>query len=439
MPQVLLITSDFPPNLSIAARRPFCLAKYLPEHGWEPVIFTIRDASRTKADHTGIYVIESDLISTPRLVRRFLDFIHGRKKTAESNHSDLTLDVLPHQSSRERIWITKLRQILYYPDRYFLFWFPKAVKKYLRVSKDLKVDAIISTAKPFTTHLIAKHIKDRIHVPWVADFRDLWPHWRFFKSDAYFHKVTSRSHRLLLSAVLSKADALVAVSEPQKLLLERRFPTKKVLSIPNGFDPADYAQPNKFYPKEFLLTHTGQVRHDCQDPEILLRAISKLINEKTIDRTLIKLRFYGEVTSKLLADIQTYQLADVVEATGLRRPRKEIVHKQMESSLLIVLAALDPENTGTATGKIYEYLAAKRPILAIGKPAGEDVLADILKKTRAGIYARQFPEITKTIATNYNHFIKNNRAPYEPSNNEIDRFNYNNLAKDYSDLLSELK
>lgn len=439
MPQVLLIASDFPPDLSIASRRPFCLAKYLPEHGWKPVVLTIGNASRTRADHPGIYVIESDLISTPRLVGKFLDIIHRRQETVESTHNVPMRDIYPHESPNERIWITRLRQIIYYPDRYFLFWFPKAVQKYIRVSKNLKIDAIISTAKPFTAHLIAKHIRDRIHVPWIADFRDLWPHWRFYKSDADFTKASSLLHRVLLSAVLSKANAFVAVSEPQKLLLKKRFPRKKVLSIPNGFDPADYPQQNKVQANEFLLTYTGQVRTDCQDPEILLGAISKLIAENIVDRSRIKLRFYGEVTSKLYTDIQRYQLSDVVEATGVRRPRNEIILKQLESSLLIVLAALDPENTGTPTGKIYEYLAAKRPILAIGKPIGEDVLEDILVKTRAGTYARQFSQTTNAIATYYNHYLKNNSATYKPFYEEIEKFSYSNLARHYADLLSELQ
>jgi len=438
MPQVLLIASDFPPNLSIASRRPFCLAKYLSVHGWESVVLTIANASRTRADHPGICLIESDLMSTPLLVRKFLDIIHGRQETAESNHNDPMLDILHHQSSSERIWITKLRQILYYPDRYFLFWFPKAVKKYLQLSKNFKIDAIISTAKPFTTHLIAKHIKSKINVPWIADFRDLWPHWQFFKNDNYYHRPKNLPNRLLVYKILKTADALVAVTNPSKLLLQKRFPAKSVYNIPNGFDPEEYACEIKTHPHKFLLTHTGHVRTDCQDPEILFKAISHLLQEKRIDKNSIKVRFYGEITDKFKADVTKYRISNIVEAKGIRKPRHEIILKQMESSLLLVFAALHEQNTGTAPGKIYEYLAARRPVLAIGKPTGADVLEDIITQTSAGIYARTLDQIKQTLILSYDEFMKSAVVKYTPCDNQIERFSYKNIAQEYTFLLDDL-
>jgi glycosyltransferase involved in cell wall biosynthesis len=355
MPRVLLIASDFPPNLTIAARRPFGLSRYLSECGWDPIVLTIRDTNRIKADYPGIHLIESDPLAKPRLVRKLLDIFHARQEATKSNDPHPMTNSHYHDSSVERFWITKLRKILFYPDRYFLSWYPTAVKEYLQLAKDIPVHAIISTLKPFTTHIIAKHIKSRIHAPWIADFRDLWPHWRFFQVDDYYNKTTNVLNRILLSKVLTTADAIVAVTQPQKLLLERRFPTKSVYNIPNGFDPAEYTGMTKLHISKFLLTYTGQVRTDCQDPEILFKAISRLIQKNFIDKSIIRLRFYGEVTNKLLSDIEKYQITDIVEATGVRRPRDEIITKQLESSLLVLFAALDPQNTGTATGKIYRW------------------------------------------------------------------------------------
>jgi glycosyltransferase involved in cell wall biosynthesis len=438
MPRVLLIASDFPPSLTIAARRPLGLSKYLPEFGWDPVVLTIRDIKRIKADYPGIYIIESDPLQKPRLVKKILDIVHRRQKANQSNDPHLITNGHYHDSPVERSWITKLRKIIFYPDRYFLFWYTTAVKEYLQLAKDIPVHAIISTAKPFTTHIIAKHIRSRIHVPWIADFRDLWPHWRFFQVDDYYNKTSNILNRTLLSKVLSTADAIVAVTQPQKLLLERRFPTKTVYYIPNGFDPAEYKGMSKLCISKFLLTYTGQVRTDCQDPEILFKAMSRLIQKKLIDRSIIRLRFYGEITNKLLSDIKKYQITDIVEAAGERRPRDEILTKQLESSLLVLFAALDPQNTCTAPGKIYEYLAARRPIVAIGKPTGADILENIIVKTRSGIYARDIHELEETLASSYHQFITSRDVIYTGLQDQIDKFSYDEIARQYANILDKL-
>jgi glycosyltransferase involved in cell wall biosynthesis len=221
-------------------------------------------------------------------------------------------------------------------------------------------------------------------------------------------------------------------------MLRKRFRTKRIYSIPNGFDPQDDADGIKPDPGMFLITHTGHVRTDCQDPEILFRATSELVKTKKIDRRLIKVRYYGEITNKLLRDIDKYAIKDVVQADGIRRPRNDILPKQMESSLLIISAALDPANTGTVPGKIYEYLAAKRPVLAIGKPDGADFVEDILDSTCAGVYARTLEEIKQTIMLYYNQFIEKGAVEYSGISSEIDKFSYKEMALKYAEALHKI-
>jgi len=438
MPRVLIIASDFPPNLTIAARRPLGLSRYLSECGWDPVVLTIRDTNRTKADYLGIHLIESDPLAKPRLLRKLLDIVHARQDATPKNDPHLTTNSHYHDSLVERSWITKLRKILFYPDRHFLSWYPAAVKHYLQLAKDIPVHAIISTAKPFTTHIIARHIKSRIHVPWIADFRDLWPHWQFFKDDTHYYRFANLANRLLIQSVLDAADALVAVTTPSKLLLKNRFPKKHIFSMPNGFDPEDYRKQINPNTAQFLITHTGQVRTDCQDPRILLQALAQLIKENKINADLVKIRFYGEITNRLLQDVKEHQLSDIVEAEGIRIPRSEIIIKQMESSLLITFAALNLENIGTAPGKIYEYFGAQRPVLAIGKPTGEDVLEDILAETEAGIYARTLVQIKNTLSSHYNQFITNGFVDYTGIPEQINKYSYQNIARKYAHLLQQL-
>ena len=435
MRRVLLITADYPPKLTSASRRPSGLSKYLPESGWKTVVLTIREKQRRGTYH-GIELLESNLLSKPAFVKRLLDFIH-KKNRASANNTNEATSALPFQDQyRENHLITTIRNLLFYPDRYLISWYRVAVKTYLQNARNLPIHAIISTAKPMTTHLIARRIKKAINVPWIADFRDLWPHWRFYQNDDHYYSAMNLINRLFVKWTLATADSLVTVSPPLSSSLRKRFKHKTILCIPNGFDPEEYAHqipPDNSY---FLLTYTGHVRTDRQDPEILLKAISELILERLLPRNQIRIRFYGEITSKLLKDIHHYQLSDIVIADGIRLSRDEIVVKQFESSLLIALAALDHDNIGTPSGKIYEYLAAKRPILAIGKPFGHDVLEDILKATRAGTYARTLDATKKTIVLYYNQFITKDKLKYRGFAKKINQYSHRSMAQQYADLLN---
>jgi len=435
--RVLIIASDYPPKLSMASRRPFCLSKYLPEYGWEAVVLTITEKHRTINDHSGTHVIESDLLKKPAFIEVMLDIVHGRKRTTKSKIVGNDIEGSPLISASEPKGITMLRNILFYPDRFFISWYYNAIKTYRQVAKDIHIDAIISTAKPFTTHLIARHIKNKIHVPWVADFRDPWPHWKLYV-DYTKYSPNYFINMMFFKWTLMKANILIAVTKPSAQLLRKRFKEKIVYNIPNGYDPDDYSQEINSKPNIFLLTYTGHVREDRLDPEILLSCISQLILNKHIDSKKIKIRFYGEVTDKLLRDIERYRIKELVEAKGYRINRNELIVKQKESSVLIVFAALDQGEVGTMPGKVYEYLAAERPILAIGKPAGRDVLENIIKTTQAGVYARTKEECKKTILFYYNQYVKTGKVRYSGIKSEIDKFSYKEIALKYAEALNKI-
>jgi len=398
---------------------------------------TIRERGRNEDDYPGIKVIESGLLQKPKIVSNFLDVIHKRPNEAKVNDGcDRPIKTFCPPGG-EKQWITTLRNSLLYPDRYFMAWYRKAVKSYLKVATEFPLDAIISTAKPLTALMIGRRIKTRLDVPWIADFRDLWPHWKFYQNDTDYRSFKYLLDRILIRWVLSSADALVTVSPPSKLILGKRFKTKRIYNIPNGFDPQEYPDGFRLAPRMFFITHTGHVRTDCQDPEILFRAISELVKTEKIDRKRIKVRFYGEITNKLLKDRDKHAIKDLVQADGIRKPRNNILPKQTESSLLIIFAALDPANTGTAPGKIYEYLAAKRPILTIGKPEGADVIEDIMNSTCTGVYARSLEEIKQTIMLSYNQFIEKGAVEYSGISSQIDKFSYKQIAFNYAGVLDK--
>ena len=438
MRKVLIIATDFPPKLSIASRRPFGLAKYLPRYGWEPIVLTESEKERNEKHHPNIKVIEAKVLSIPTYIKSFLDIIHERKNILKNDGREKAEQNSFTQGSSENRLITLLRNIIFYPDRYLTTWYRNALKKYYQTVGDNHIDAIISTARPFTTHLIARHLKVRENIPWIADFRDLWPHWKIYENDADYYNLKNCPNRLLLKWSLGLADALVTVNKPSSLLLKKRFKKKRIYNIPNGFDPEEYSNDIEMDSNSFILTYTGHIREDRQDPEILLKVVSKLIKEGSINKKQIIIRFYGKITPKLTRDIRKHHLDNIVLADGFLKPRDEIIIRQKESSLLILLAARDAHNRGHTPGKIYEYFAARRPILTIGKPEGPDVLEDLLNMTRTGNYARTIEEVNHSIMTYYDQFINKGKVEYEGIDNEIKKFSYEEMALKYAKILDML-
>ncbi|MBW1801139.1 MAG: hypothetical protein JRJ85_10480, partial [Deltaproteobacteria bacterium] len=206
MKTVLLIASDFPPKSTSSSRRPFGLAKYLPEYGWNAIVLTPSVQGRHCTDHPGIEIIESDLQSKPLFARYILDRIHKRSYEEKLPGR---IQGSSHISGIEKPWVTVSRNIIFYPDRYFIPWYRNAFKKYLEVASTYPFDAIISTAMPLTAHIIARRIKRKTRMPWIADFRDLWPVWHFYHSDREYYHPKRFIDRVLIRWVLKPSTVLV--------------------------------------------------------------------------------------------------------------------------------------------------------------------------------------------------------------------------------------
>jgi hypothetical protein len=177
---------------------------------------------------------------------------------------------------------------------------------------------------------------------------------------------------------------------------------KPVFTIPNGYDPKEVASAP--LTKEFTITYTGRLCDGTRDPTPLFRAIAELIYERKLDRRLIKVRFYG------ISDDEYYWLKKEVKCLGLEDivslnppvPRNIALEKQRESQVLLLLSWNNPKEVGVYTGKVFEYLAAQRSILAIGGP--KSVITDLLKETNAGIHVLNYDELKHTLIQFYDEY-----------------------------------
>jgi glycosyltransferase involved in cell wall biosynthesis len=418
MRKVLLVAYSYPPGPLIGALRPAGLAKYLPGFGWEVVVVTAKlPGHKRSADG----VIETDF--QDRLTnwkRKFgLDPSQGLHQQIGLPLATGRKTSLPHT----RI-IGLAKSILTFPDP-TTGWIPFATKAVQEFEGVHEVDAIISTSPPITCALLGRRLKTLLGKPWIADFRDLW-------ADRISKSRLKPLQAQIEKRALAHADALVTVSDEWAARLHRRYGDKPAFSIPNGYDPDDFAQPSPPLTEQFTITHTGRLYAGHRDPTPLLRAIRELIDEGRLPANKLCLRFYGPLEPWLPPVVRNWKLEDLTEVRD-SVPREQALKLQRESQVLLLLGWDDPRETGWHTGKLYEYLGSKRPILAVGGAPG--ALTQVLRQTKAGVHVQSDRELKDFMLAAYAEFAANGRVSYREEANAVAQYTHREMARKFAAVL----
>jgi hypothetical protein len=295
------------------------------------------------------------------------------------------------------------------------------------------VDAIISTGPPHSMHLIAMKLKEDLGIPWIADFRDPWTEIDFYDELRLTSWADRKQHKLE-HEVLTKADKIVTIGwECAKGL--GRLGNRNVKVIQNGFDwELDPNEEKTPLTNEFTLTHLGVVG-PARNAPVLWQALQELKNEiDGFDKTL-KIRFVGHVDQSVIDNLRACNLLENAEFVA-HVPHDEVKLFQESSQVLLLLINNAPNAKGIVTGKLYEYLASLRPILAIGPEDGD--AAKILAETNAGqtVSFDNKERMKEAIKDLYQRYLEDNLLPYK--NKEIEKYSRKALAGEYGRLLDKL-
>jgi glycosyltransferase involved in cell wall biosynthesis len=427
MRRVLLITYHFPPRATIGSVRPMGLAKYLSRYGWQPVVVTPRLPGATRPSEHVVETDYSDVVEQWK-VKSGLDPSQGLHQ-----QFGLPRTKIPSRLPLHTRLIKWLRPLLLFPDD-TKGWIEIAVDTIAQLKERDTFDAILSTSPPITCNLIAARAKELLGVPWLADFRDLWSQdtsARNSGNNGIFHFFDQR----LESRILAKADALVAVSEPWAERLQQRAPRVPVHCIPNGYDPEDFGFLPVPLTKSFSITYAGQLYEGKRNPTPLLEVLSELIASGALVRSDVVVRFYGPPEPWLTVLIQKYGLEGVVEIHGVVG-RDEALRREAESQILLLLGWNDPSERGQHTGKLFEYMGCKRPILAVSGAYG--VMSQTLEETRAGVHALSTEQLRSVLLDAYGHFRSHGRVPYEGRDSEVQAYTHQEMARRFAQKLDEL-
>ncbi len=429
MKKVLIITYYWPPSAGSGVQRWVKFAKYLPQFGWEPVIFTpenpdfhVRDETLLKDITADLEVIKFPIWEPYQLQRRLLGKGKSYRPVETLEKSKKSL------MDRLSIWI---RGNLLLPDPR-VFWVRPSTNFLVDTIKTNQIDAVITTGPPHSLHLIGMKLKEKTGVKWLADFRDPWSKWELLDT-LHMTSWAKKRHLSLEARVLKNADKILTISDRFEKDF-RSLGARRTTVITNGFDPDDFKAAEDIIPSsKFMVSHIGTI-DDLRDPRPFLAATKNLLTTHEQLRKDMEVLFVGQVSPKLIEEVEKDAVLSQVVTIMPYVPHSEVFKLYKRASVLLLVLANATNAEGNVPGKLFEYLAAQRPVLAIGKVEGDS--SSIIRDANAGTTCEpeNITAIEEAIMLFYNNFKNGSRL----ENNDVHKYSRKNLTEKLAYLLEEM-
>ncbi len=397
----LVVAYHFPPLVAAGTHRTRAFVRHLPALGWTPVVLTVKPSATELVDPDLLAGLPDDLAcyrtrwtNLPAAAGRLRAglFGIGRRRSAEKPEADSR----PPAAGR-RGWKDWLSWWWHVPDSR-LGWFPWGVLSGHRAIQRHRCRAIFSTAPYWTSQLIGLALHRLTKLPWIADFRDPWRP-NPFRQFPYTGQ--DRYDGWLERQVIRRATRVVCNTPAVQRLLSERYPqlAEKFVTILNGIEQEDFAglTPRRPLPPDrFVITHTGDF-YGKRRPDPILAVLKLLREREPLLASRIHLQLIGPPACNdepLCNIVERYGLGDLVSVGGIVSQR-EARERMAGSDALLLMGFVGPGAELQVPSKLYEYLAAGKPILALSNR--DSAIADVLAQA-GDDYAILNPEDASGIA-----------------------------------------
>ncbi len=432
MKKVLIISYYFPPSGGAGVQRVLKFVKYLPQFGWKPIVLTVHEDAGFPARDTSLF---SEIPKNIQIYRTKIFEPYNLYRTITSKKKDEAIDIATlsrTQSSLSERFSQFIRSTFFIPDAR-CFWKNLAVKEGRRILDSHPVDLIFSSAPPYTCHLIGRQLKRDSHLPWVADFRDSWVGWLSTPKRWFLpHWID----RFMEHSVLAQADRCITVTQGIKedmLSRNSKIDSNKWDLIPNGYDGEDFqSRLGNLSKDHFVLTYTGSL-YGHRSPETLLTALEKLLHKNTQVRSQIRIRFIGRADSQFLEAFKRF--GKIIETIPYVS-HAESIQALLDTTALLLIIDDAPASRSIVTGKLYEYIGAKKPILALA-PEGE--AAQLIRRLNVGTVVH--PDDVNGIQNALEIWIgiwKRTQSLLKLSDSRIEQFDRKYLTEQLAAVFDEL-
>ena len=379
--RVLIITYYWPPSAGSGVQRWLKFAKYLPEFGWTPVIYTPENPDFPFQDES----LFKDIPASCEVIKTKIWEPYKYYRMLTGGNKEANFGLIREEGKKESllkrlaIWV---RSNLFIPDPR-RFWVGPSVRFLKKYLKENQIDAIVTTGPPHSMHLIGLGLKKALpDLYWIADMRDPWSKLDFLIS-FNMDESTMQKYERLEKEVLDNADDVVMIS-PSLHGEFVDFDHSKLQIIHNGYDEDDFtsfAEPTP-KPEAFTIYHTGLL-NPVRNPEQLWVAIKELCEENAEFKRLLRIHLIGNVDAGVKAMLQNDPiLSERVIIEGWMA-HAGILEAYKKAEVLLLLFNKSRIAYAQTTGKIFEYLATGKSILGIGLSTSDG--ARILEETGQGV------------------------------------------------------
>ncbi len=434
MKKVLIITYYWPPSGGSGVQRWVKFVKYLRDFGYEPIVYIpqnpeypVIDASLVGDIPAGITILTQPIWEPFHWYKKIT-----RKDTTQAiKHGVISPSMHKNWKERLALWI---RSNIFVPDAR-MFWIRPSVKYLSEYLESNDVDVVVSTGPPHSCHLIAKAIKQKTNIPWVADFRDPWTQVYFFEH-LNLTDWARNKHYTLEKQVVEKADRVLGVSKSMYATLSTRTTAMQYSVLTNGYDASDYPSIAVTKRKKFTLASIG-IWAVAQNTPNLWNVLKKLVVEIPNFGDNLDIAIIGSVAPEIQAILQTIGLDRYVTYTSYI-PHQEVSKVQKEVHLLLILLPKSTivDNAFILSGKLFECLAARRPILVCGTEPHFDIV-EIIKQTNSGLCVgfEQEEELEEYILSLYNKYLSGELNNDLPDNTSVQKYTRKALTKQLAEIL----
>jgi glycosyltransferase involved in cell wall biosynthesis len=402
---VLFVAGEFPPIKTIGRLRATKFVEHLRDDGWSPIVLTIAadpgtpgyDPALEAEVPAGIEIIRVPWSTIEARVVSGIKGLLGRPSAPSSAASAGPPPGAPQASSdaaRPPLYPRDLalsavkwtiRNWVEVPDNYG-GWANRALAAARELCRTRTVDLVFTTLPPFSAAKIGYRLKREFGIPWVVDYRDLWV------GDVlreWVGPVRGRIEQSLERRYMRAADLIVAVSEQKTEFLKTHLPNSPARreTLTNGYDPEIFA-PYLAEPRQphdtIDFVFTGRLFKNRRG-YAFAEALGQLAEREPRLRSRVRVHILGGVSPEIRARydeiLARYGLADVYRFAG-DIPYHEAMRAQVQADYLLLIVDTGATASGVIPGKLFEYVAARRPIFALTDPGATQ---EIIERGRLGI------------------------------------------------------
>ena len=418
--KVLIITYYWPPAGGSGVQRWLKFVKYLRNFDVEPIVYTVDNANYPKEDKTLLHEVPTNIKILKQPIWEPTNLLFWKKKEAQK--SDVSNAV-------NNGFLSFIRGNFFIPDPK-IFWVNSSVKFLHQYLKENKVEVVISTGPPHSMHLIAQKLKQKTNIKWIADFRDPWSN-LYYNEEFRQLSFAKKKNEKLENSVFKNADCILTVSNSLKKEFDQK--ATRVEVITNGFDDEVVTNTLITLDEKFSISYIGLLPKQS-NPKFLFKVLSTLCAEDTDFKANLKLNFIGDISEDVKKEIINYNLLENTNFIGYVS-HKEAIAYQKKAQVLLLLIPNVAKSGGILTGKLFEYLTAKRPILAMGPETGD--LSEILKNTSSGVVV-DFDNDAKLTSEIRNLYQQYKTGDLQVNSKNIEQFHRKELTKSLSEIIKNL-